>query len=84
MEQVSADYDLFVNVSYTSAARNRARAGIYVVHFPTPLVGGLRGWRRVLASLSDRYVTGGARVEAGVRPARRGTDREVLDSVDDR
>jgi glycosyltransferase involved in cell wall biosynthesis len=35
LTKASADYELFVNVSYASAEPNAARHGIYVVHFPT-------------------------------------------------
>lgn len=32
----SADYDLFINTTYLSRAVNRARQGLYYVHFPEP------------------------------------------------
>lgn len=47
VEEASADYDLFVNASYMSRAVNRARHGLYVVHFPNPPVGEGQGWKAV-------------------------------------
>jgi glycosyltransferase involved in cell wall biosynthesis len=35
LTKASADYDLFVNVSFGSAEPNAAPHGVYVVHFPT-------------------------------------------------
>jgi glycosyltransferase involved in cell wall biosynthesis len=35
--EASGDYDLFVNVSYLSAASSRAPHSVYVVHFPAQL-----------------------------------------------
>ncbi|MBI4882968.1 MAG: glycosyltransferase family 4 protein [Actinobacteria bacterium] len=32
----SAEYDVFINTTYRSAAENRAAAGLYYVHFPAP------------------------------------------------
>ncbi|MBM3800616.1 MAG: glycosyltransferase [Actinobacteria bacterium] len=34
--EASSDFDVFVNGTYRSHARNRARRGIYYVHFPEP------------------------------------------------
>jgi glycosyltransferase involved in cell wall biosynthesis len=45
VEDASADVDLFVNASYTSTVRNRAQAGLYVVHFPSPPPGDGHGWK---------------------------------------
>lgn len=45
VEEASAGYDLFVNASYTSAARPRSAASLYVVHFPTPPPGDAPGWK---------------------------------------
>ena len=47
VEEASADVDLFVNASYTSTVVNRAEAGLYVVHFPTPPPGDGAGWKAV-------------------------------------
>jgi len=35
--EASADFDVFINGTYRSQAVNRARRGIYYVHFPQPL-----------------------------------------------
>jgi len=48
IEAASADYDLFINVSYGSTVRNRARRGLYIVHFPTGGAPPHTGWRRFL------------------------------------
>ena len=53
----SAGYDVFVNASYQSGDPNRARRGVYVVHFPGPLPTGVERVRR-------RVATGGARLLA--------------------
>jgi glycosyltransferase involved in cell wall biosynthesis len=45
----SADYDLFVNVSYMSTDRAATGASLYVVHFPTPLDGHLSRFQREVA-----------------------------------
>lgn len=45
VEEASGEVDLFVNASYTSVATNRARHGLYVVHFPTPPPGDGDGWK---------------------------------------
>lgn len=45
---VSADYDLFVNASYMSRLRPRARHNLYLCYFPTPIDHDLAGWRRWL------------------------------------
>lgn len=42
----TADYDLFLNASFHSAAVNRATHGIYVVHFPVPPAEEPPGWKR--------------------------------------
>ena len=44
--EVSAAYDLFVNVSHDSADENAAARGIYVVHFPGELPAPGGAWRR--------------------------------------
>jgi glycosyltransferase involved in cell wall biosynthesis len=63
----SADYDLFVNVSYMSTDRSVAPGSLYVVHFPTPLDGHLS---RVQRQVADRLARrrnglGGVEVEWG-------------------
>ncbi|MCX7621183.1 MAG: glycosyltransferase family 4 protein [Acidimicrobiales bacterium] len=47
VEAASAGYDFFVNASYMSRAHNRAKHGLYVVHFPNPPVGDGTGWKAV-------------------------------------
>jgi glycosyltransferase involved in cell wall biosynthesis len=51
VRSASADYDLFVNVSYMSTDRSAAPGSLYVVHFPTPLDGHLS---RVQRQVADR------------------------------
>lgn len=47
VSDASADYDLFVNGSYLSAAVNRAAHGLYIVHFPArPMASRRRRLRR--------------------------------------
>ena len=45
----SADYDMFVNVSYMSGDRAASPGSLYVVHFPTPLDGHLSRLQRHVA-----------------------------------
>lgn len=45
VERASADFDLFVNASYTSSARCLASRGLYYVHFPHPFPRPRRRWR---------------------------------------
>ncbi|HSJ19505.1 MAG TPA: glycosyltransferase [Nocardioidaceae bacterium] len=47
--KASADYDLFVNVSYMSADRVTSPGSLYVVHFPTRLDGHLSRAQRAVA-----------------------------------
>ena len=45
LERVSADFDVLFNASYRSHARNGARTGVYVVHFPDRPGGDAAGWQ---------------------------------------
>lgn len=54
VEAASADYDLFVNASYGSVLRNRARHGLYVTHFPTIGAPPPTGWRRFARRVAGR------------------------------
>lgn len=65
VESASAGFDLFVNVSYSSSERGRARRNVYVTHFPTVadktsrLVDLLaRGGRRLGVGGTTRFVAG--------------------------
>jgi glycosyltransferase involved in cell wall biosynthesis len=60
----SADYDLLVNASYQSGDPNRARHGLYVVHFPGPLPSAAARARTRLARLGAS-VMGGPRIVWG-------------------
>lgn len=65
VEAASATVDLFVNASYTSRARSRARRGLYIVHFPGPTVAFPR-WARPLVSVGRRLIRDdGINVEYG-------------------
>jgi len=56
VSEASAGYDLFVNASFTSGARNEAPRGLYYVHFPTvPLLARSRP-RRAVAAAARRLV----------------------------
>jgi glycosyltransferase involved in cell wall biosynthesis len=59
VSQASADYDLFVNASYLSGDPNRARRGLYVVHFPGPLPTGAARARTWLAGRGAEVLGGG-------------------------
>ncbi len=63
--RASAAYDLFVNASYLSWDANRARHGIFVVHFPGPRPGRAEQARRWIAGRARDVLTGGERVELG-------------------
>jgi hypothetical protein len=63
--RASADYDLFVNVSYMSADRAASRRSLYVVHFPSSLDGHLPRHKRVIAKRSGRGCMTGASLEWG-------------------
>ena len=66
--RASAAYDLLVNASYLSWDANRARHGIFVVHFPGPRPGGAERARRWVAGRAAGVLAaGGARVELGER-----------------
>lgn len=61
MERVSSEFDVFVNASYRSHARNGARRGIYVVHFPDEPGGGLASWQH-RANRVGRRVSGASAI----------------------
>jgi glycosyltransferase involved in cell wall biosynthesis len=72
--RASADYDLFVNVSYMSSDRAASPRSLYVVHFPTSLDGHLPRHKRVIAKRVTRpngasmeWGTGFHHREAGAR-----------------
>ena len=54
VEAASADFELFINVSYGSVLANRAAHGLYVVHFPTIGAPAPRGWRRFALRATGR------------------------------
>jgi glycosyltransferase involved in cell wall biosynthesis len=63
--RASADYDLFVNVSYMSANPAATPRSLYVVHFPTSLDGHLSLVRRAIAKRAGRLQMIGASMEWG-------------------
>lgn len=66
VRSASADYDLFVNVSYMSTDRSATPGSLYVVHFPTPLDGHLSPvQRRIADRMSRRDGPGGVVMEWG-------------------
>jgi glycosyltransferase involved in cell wall biosynthesis len=50
LESVTAGFDVLINLSYRSHARNGAARGIYIVHFPDRPGADLRPWQRFLRS----------------------------------
>ena len=74
VSDASADYDLFLNASFHSAAVNRATHGIYVVHFPVPPVDEPPGWKREAKKLLRPLVAAPGyqvRLERGFHPEER-------------
>ncbi len=66
--RASAAYDVLVNASYLSWDANRARHGIFVVHFPGPRPGRAERARRWVAGRAGRVLAArGVRVELGER-----------------
>jgi glycosyltransferase involved in cell wall biosynthesis len=64
--RASADYDLFVNVSYMSSDRAASPRSLYIVHFPSSLDGHLPRHKRLIARQTNRlYRTFGASIEWG-------------------
>ncbi len=64
----SAAYDLFVNASYLSWDANRARHGLFIVHFPGPRPDRAEQARRWVAGRAGgALASGGATVELGDR-----------------
>jgi glycosyltransferase involved in cell wall biosynthesis len=59
---ISADYDLFVNASYMSRARPKAKRNVYLCYFPTPSDHDLARWQRWLARRVGRRVSGASRL----------------------
>jgi glycosyltransferase involved in cell wall biosynthesis len=66
--RASAAYDLFVNASYLSWDVNRARHGMFIVHFPGPRPHRAEQARRWIAGRArGTLAAGGATVELGER-----------------
>jgi len=66
--RASAAYDLLVNASYLSWDANRARHGLFVVHFPGPRPDRAEQARRWVAGRAGGLLdAGGVRVELGER-----------------
>jgi Glycosyl transferases group 1 len=65
VSHASASYDLFVNASYRSGDPNRARHGLYVVHFPGPAPGRVERAQSGLAEQAAGVLDGGATVTFG-------------------
>ncbi len=66
--RASAAYDLFVNASYLSWDANRARRGMFIVHFPGPRPDGAEQARRWLAGRARGVLSPeGVAVELGER-----------------
>jgi len=64
--RATAAFDLFVNASYRSNDLNRARRGVYVVHFPGVRPSGVhRAWGRITAVTSDLLAPRGVEVSLG-------------------
>jgi glycosyltransferase involved in cell wall biosynthesis len=65
VSHASARYDLFVNASYCSADPNRARHGLYVVHFPGLAPGRVERAQRRLSERAARTLDAAATVAFG-------------------
>ncbi len=65
VSRASAGYDLFVNASYRSGDPNRARHGLYVVHFPSAAPGRLERAQRAVARRAAPLLDGPATVAFG-------------------
>lgn len=66
--RASAAYDLFVNASYLSWDANRARRGMFIVHFPGPRPDGAEQARRWLAGRArGMLASDGVAVDLGER-----------------
>lgn len=65
VSQASAGYDLLVNASYRSGDANRARHGLYVVHFPGPVPGAVERAQAGLARRASGVLDGNASVAYG-------------------
>ena len=86
----SGGFDVFVNGTYRSKAVNRARRGVYYVHFPEPLPSPRERVRSVVAragsSVVERFIDGtegegtAQRIKRGL--ARRRRDLSWVDSYD--
>ena len=58
LSRVSAEYDLFVNASYMSRIRARAKYNLYLCYFPTPFDHDMARWRRMLVARLGPYTRG--------------------------
>src|SRR5687768_6346798 len=55
LAEMSAQYDLFVNVSHMSRLAPRARRNVFLCYFPTPYDAPAPGWQRwVLRTVAPR------------------------------
>jgi glycosyltransferase involved in cell wall biosynthesis len=65
--RASAAYDVLVNASYQSWDANRARHGVFIVHFPGPRPDRAERARRRVAARGERALGNGAHVALGER-----------------
>jgi glycosyltransferase involved in cell wall biosynthesis len=58
MARISAEYDLFVNGSYMSRVKARAKRNLYLCYFPTPFDHDLSRWRRWAVRVIGPWLAG--------------------------
>lgn len=78
--EASADYDVFVNGTYLSVARNRSPRGLYYVHFPGLPATPRQRVVRAVAKIGSRTLSLAPRLPGPVAGVKRGLERRLVDT----
>ena len=77
--EASADFDVFVNGTYLSRARNLARTGLYYVHFPGLPVTPRQRVVRTVARSGVGVLSIAPRLPGPLAGVKRGLERRIVD-----
>jgi glycosyltransferase involved in cell wall biosynthesis len=56
LSELTSDYDLFINASYTSRLPSQATHAAYLCYFPTPVGHDLAAWRRAASRTVGKFI----------------------------
>ncbi|MFM8649522.1 MAG: glycosyltransferase family 4 protein [Actinomycetota bacterium] len=78
--EASADFDVFVNGTYLSVARNRSSRGLYYVHFPGLPATPRQRVVRTVARLGTKVLSVPPRLPGPMAGVKRGLERRLVDT----